>query len=110
MADAGGVDFPEAARVLRMFRERFDPFGTRVSKEVVHGITSLPAHRATLAQLAGFVRRHWGIENLVHWSRDVVFGEDAQYAYNGNGPQSMVILRNLVLSLFRLAGISKVKR
>lgn len=107
---ADGVDFPEAARVFRMLRERFDAFGVRVSKEVVYGVTSLPAHRATPAQLAGFVRQHWGIENLVHWSRDVVFGEDCQGAYIGNGPQSMAILRNLVLSLFRLAGISQVKR
>jgi predicted transposase YbfD/YdcC len=110
MADADRVDFPEAARVFRMLRERFDAFGVRVSKEVVYGVTSLPAHRATPAQIAGFVRRHWGIENLVHWSRDVVFGEDAQGAYVGNGPQSMALLRNLVLSLFRLAGISQVKR
>jgi hypothetical protein len=93
-----------------MLRERFDAFGVRVSKEVVYGVTSLPAHRATPAQIAGFVRRHWGIENLLHWSRDVVFGEDSQAAYVGNGPQSMAILRNLVLSLFRLAGISQVKR
>jgi len=50
------------------------------------------------------------MENLVHWSRDVVFGEDCQGAYIGNGPQSMALLRNLVLSLFRLAGVSQVKR
>ena len=110
VADADRVDFPEAARVFRMLRERFDAFGVRVSKEIVHGVTSLPAHRATPAQIAGFVRQHWGIENLVHWSRDVVFGEDSQGAYVGNGPQSMAILRNVVLSLFRLAGISQVKR
>ena len=37
------------------------------------------------------------MENLVHWSRDIVFGEDAQGAYIGHGPQAMAILRNLVL-------------
>lgn len=110
LADADRVDFPEAARVFRILRERFNAFGERVSKEVVHGVTSLPTHRATPAQIARFVRHHWGIENLLHWSRDVVFGEDSQGAYTGNGPQSMAILRNLALSLFRLAGISQVKR
>jgi hypothetical protein len=73
-------------------------------------MTSLSAHRATPAQIAGFVGQHRGIENLVHWSRDVVFGEDSQDAYVGIGHPSRAILRNLVLSLFRLAGISQVKR
>jgi predicted transposase YbfD/YdcC len=109
VVDADRVDFPEAARVFRILRERFDPFGQRVSKEVVHGVTSVPAHRATPAQIAGFVRAHWGIESR-HWLRDVVFGEDSQGAYVGNGPHSMAILRNLVLSLLRLAGVSQVKR
>jgi predicted transposase YbfD/YdcC len=96
LADADEVDFPEAARVFRLLRERFDPFGVRVAKEVVHGVTSLPAGRATPAQVAGFVRGQWGIENLVHWPRDVVFGEDQQGAYVGNGPHAMAILRNPV--------------
>ena len=110
IADADGVDFPEAARVFRLLRERFDPFGQRVAKEVVHGVTSLSADRSTPAQLAGFVKGHWGIENRVHWPRDVVFGEDQQGAYIGNGPHTMAILRNLVLGLFRLARVSQVKR
>lgn len=103
LANADDVDFPEAARVFRRLRERFDPFGVRVAKEVVHAVTSLPADRATPPQVAGFVRGQWGIENLLHWPRDVVFGEDQQGAYIGNGPHSMTILRNLVLGLFRLA-------
>lgn len=110
IVDAAGIDFPGAVRVFRILRERFDPFGQRVSKEVVHGVTSLDAAQATPEQVAGLVRSHWGIENRVHWSRDVVFGEDRQGAYIGQGPQMMAMLRNLVLSLFRLAGISQVKR
>jgi predicted transposase YbfD/YdcC len=110
LADADEVDFPEAARVFRLLRERFDPFGVRVAKEIVHGVTSLSADRATPQQVAGFVRGQWGIENLVHWPRDVVFGEDQQGAYIGNGPHAMAILRNLVLGLFRLARVSQIKR
>jgi predicted transposase YbfD/YdcC len=110
IVDAAGVDFPGAVRVFRLLRERFDPFGQRVSKQVVHGVTSLDADRATPGQVAGLVRRHWRLENLVHWPRDVIFGEDHQGAYVGNGPHGMAILRNLVLGLFRLAGVSRVKR
>ncbi|WP_432832472.1 hypothetical protein [Dactylosporangium sp. CA-092794] len=40
----------------------------------------------------------------------MVFGEDQQGAYIGNGPHAMAILRNLVLGLFRLAQVTLIKR
>jgi len=46
----------------------------------------------------------------VHWPRDAVFGEDVQGAWMGDGPRSMAIVRNLVLALFRLAGITQIRR
>ena len=60
-APAGGVDFPGAAQVFRIRRDTFDHEGTRLSKEVVHGITSLTADQASPEQVAQFVRQHWGI-------------------------------------------------
>ena len=58
----------------------------------------------------GAGKRHPLSDNRVHWPRDVVFGEDRQGAYIGQGPHMMALLRNLVLGLFRMAGISQVKR
>jgi hypothetical protein len=57
---ADGIGFPGAAQVLRIRRDVFDTLGQRVSKEVVHGITSLPGEHATAAAIAGYVRNHWG--------------------------------------------------
>ena len=110
IVDAEGIDFPGAARVFRLLRERFDPFGVRVGKEVVHGVTSLSAQQATAQEIAGRVKRHWRIENRVHWPRDAVFGEDVQGAWVGAGPRSMAIVRNLVLALARLAGVGQIRR
>jgi predicted transposase YbfD/YdcC len=62
VAPANGVDFPGAAQVFRIRRDTFDHEGTRLSKEIVHGITSLTATQATPETLARFVRQHWGIE------------------------------------------------
>jgi predicted transposase YbfD/YdcC len=110
VVDAEGVDFPGAVRAFRLLRERFDPFGVRVGKEVVHGVTSLSARKATAREIADRVRSHWKIENRVHWPRDAVFGEDVQGAWVGAGPQSMAIVRNLALALMRLAGVGQVRR
>jgi hypothetical protein len=109
-APADGIDFPGAAQIFRMRRDVFDLAGQRLSKEVVHGITSLTVEQATAQALAGWVRTHWGIENKRHYVRDVVFGEDHQHAYLGASAQAMATFGNLALGLLRLAGITEVKR
>lgn len=110
VAPAGGIDFPGAAQVFRLRRDTFDHEGIRLSKEVVHGVTSMNTTQAGPGQIADLVRRHWSIENRSHWVRDVVYGEDDQHAYAGTGAHAMAILRNLALGLLRLAGITKIKR
>jgi predicted transposase YbfD/YdcC len=106
--DASGSDFPGAAQVFRIRRDVFDPCGQRISKEIVHGITSLTD--ATAEAVAAWVRRHWGIENKIHWVRDVVFAEDHQNAYLGAAAHGMALFRNLAIGLIRLAGHTQIKR
>ena len=43
------------------------------------------------------IRRHWSIENQLHWFLDVVFNEDRQRLRQGNAPENMAILRKLAL-------------
>ncbi len=62
VAPAEGIDFPAAAQVFRIRRDTFDHAGNRLSKEIVHGASSLQPARADPAQLAALVRRHWAIE------------------------------------------------
>jgi predicted transposase YbfD/YdcC len=109
VTDAGGIEFPHAAQVLRIRRDTYDLTGTALAKEVVHGITSLDPGRAAPAALAGLTQGQWGIES-VHWIRDTVFEEDASTGYAGNGPQVMATLRNIAISLLHLAGITEINR
>jgi predicted transposase YbfD/YdcC len=71
-------------------------------------VTSLTAEQASPADLLAYVRAHWTIENRVHWVRDVTLGEDASRVRTGNAPRVMATLRNLVISLLRLAGITNI--
>jgi len=50
---------------------------------------------------AAVVRAHWGIENRLHWSLDVTFGEDQCRLRSGHGPQNMAIFRHIVMNLMR---------
>ena len=65
--------------------------------EVVHGITSLPPARADAARLEVLTRGHWGIENELHYKRDVTLGEDASRVRKGVAPQVLAGLRNSVV-------------
>jgi hypothetical protein len=49
-------------------------------------------------------RAHWTIENRLHWVRDVTFDEDRCRIRKGAGAQVMASLRNLAISLLRMAG------
>ena len=50
------------------------------------------------------MRGHWTVENRLHWVRDVTFDEDRSQIRKGNGPRVMAGLRNLAISVLRLAG------
>ena len=106
---ADGIEFPHAAQVTRIRRDTYDLTGAALTKEIVHGITSLDPIRGIPAVLAGLAQGQWGIES-VHWLRDTAYAEDASTGYTGNGPQVMATLRNIVISLLHLAGITEINR
>lgn len=67
------------------------------SEETVRGITSLSVERADAARLLKLTRGHWGIENGLHYRRDVTMGEDASRVRKGVAPQVMAALRNSLI-------------
>jgi predicted transposase YbfD/YdcC len=68
------------------------------------GIARIPLSIQNLemiaAQICNLIRGHWGIENSLHRTRDVIFNEDNATIRKGHAPQTMAILKNIVTSLF----------
>jgi hypothetical protein len=61
-AVAAGIAFPHAAQAIQIRRRRRPLNGTRRwSTETAYAVTSLAAGQATPAQLAAWIRGHWGI-------------------------------------------------
>lgn len=89
-------------------RERANLHGLAATTETSYFITSLTAEQANTEQLAELVRGHWGIENRVHWVRDVTFDEDRSQIRTGNAPRVMATLRNLAIGALRLAGHTNI--
>lgn len=53
-------------------------------------------------------RAHWGIENRLHYVRDVSMGEDACRVRTKSSPQILAGARNAVLGLFRRDGWTNI--
>lgn len=103
-APVSGVRFPHTAQVFRLARH-VTHAGGRVHRETVHGVTSSADPPVLLAR---HIRDHWGIENRLHWVRDVSYGEDASRVRVGTAPRVMAGLRNLAISVLRLAGHANI--
>ena len=102
----GFLDWPDVGQVFEL--ERVRVVGSQASVEVVHGITSLGRDRADAARLLGLSRGHWGIENGLHYVRDVTLGEDACRVRTGSAPQVLAAIRNAVVHL--LAGVKAASK
>ena len=88
--------------------ERIREKGTKISKELVYGITSFSPHVASAEKLLFFVRRHWAIENELHNVRDMAFGEDRCRVRNHRKAQILAAIRNLAISLLRHSGFTNI--
>lgn len=78
------------------------------TREREYAITSAGPEWAEAGVLLQWWRGHWGIENRVHWVRDVTMGEDASRIRSQTAPEVMAGLRNAAISLLRLSGASNI--
>lgn len=76
--------------------------------EVQYAVTSVPRSLVGARQLLEWWRGHWGIENRLHYVRDVALAEDASRIRKGHAPQNLAALRNGAISWLRLAGHTNI--
>jgi predicted transposase YbfD/YdcC len=98
------LQWPAVAQVLRRTCQRTDLKTGKTTIHVRYAITSLSRELVSLAQIETIWRRHWTIENQLHYVRDVSFGEDACQVHTGNAAQALAALRNGILALLRFEG------
>lgn len=78
--------------------------GQRQGKPYAEDLYYLTSLQSDAQAMMARIRAHWGIENRLHWVKDVVFQEDAASIRQSAPASLMAILRNLVVSLFRAHG------
>jgi predicted transposase YbfD/YdcC len=95
-------DWPYLAQVFKLERTIWR-MGKPI-REIRYGVTSLPATIADAKRLLVIARAEWGIENGLHYRRDVSLAEDASRLRRGTGPQVMAALNNAVIGLVLTSG------
>lgn len=98
------------AQVFRLQRTTTLLKTGEVRRQTVYGISNLSLSKAPPMRLLTLNRGHWGIENRLHWRRDVTLGEDACQTRTGVAPGILACLNSAILSLMDRLGIHNVAR
>jgi predicted transposase YbfD/YdcC len=99
--------WPHLAQVFKLESWRWDSLGVE-SYQVRYGLSSLEGEIADAKRLMGLVRGEWGIENGLHYRRDVTFQEDHSQLRQGQAPEVNAILNNLAVGLLLQKGFKNV--
>ena len=89
-------EWPDVAAVVQVNRER-----------TAGGVTASTSHyyvtsrRGTAAELGRLVRRHWAVENELHWCLDVSFREDSNRTALGHAGANLGLVRRVAASLIK---------
>ena len=98
-----GKEWPGLRSVVKVVGRREAETGITVQPR--YFISSLDV---SAEQLLAAVRAHWSIENSLHWSLDVTFGEDQSRVRKDYGPQNQATLRNISHNLLKRESSLKV--
>ncbi len=93
------LDWPGVKQVFRLERRIWHEKHQGYTREIVYGLTSLSPEQASPKKLIRLLRSYWGIENGLHYRRDVTLNEDDTCLTLGQAGHNMAILNNLVIGL-----------
>ena len=75
--------------------------------ETAYYISDIRSNKASF--FGKHIRAHWGIENRLHWVKDVIMNEDKLKTGKGMAAGNISIMRNIAINLFRSNGYDSIK-
>lgn len=87
----------DARSLIKVVRERHIQDECTMEEQIY-----LSSHDIDVKGVAHSIRKHWGVENQVHWRMDVTFREDDNRIRREHAAQNMASLRRFVMNLASL--------
>ena len=106
--EQGFLNWPGVRQVFKLERYRQQSRTGKESIEVIYGITSRGPDRATAAQMLQWTRDYWGIENGLHYRRDVTLREDATRISQPGLAQTISVINSFVIAIAQKLGYSNL--
>lgn len=106
--ESGFLDWPGARQVFRLERKSLHLRTGRESCVVVYGLTSCDPKTITAEHLLAWTRDYWGIENGLHYRRDVTLREDATRISQPALARVMATINNFLIGLMTSLGYSNL--
>lgn len=95
----GQIDWPYLQQAIKIERKVEELSTAKRRSETVYAVTSLTNKQAPAERLLAMVRKHWMIENGLHYRRDWTLREDYCRLRIGQAAQAMAVINNLVVGL-----------
>lgn len=93
------LDWPYLEQVFKLERRFVSTRTGEIQEQTDYGFTSLTRQEIAPAQLLKHIRSYWGIENGLHYRRDVTLHEDHIRMTKQNMARNMACIHNLILGL-----------
>ena len=84
--------------IIKIESQRYHKQSEKTEQEVRYYISSCEPSAKILNHN---IRRHWSVENELHWLLDVTFGEDKQRKRTGNSPENFNKILKIASGLLR---------
>ena len=93
------LQWPYLEQVFMLDRRYTSTKSGETNQQTRYGFTSLSRDKVKPIELLEMTRSYWGIENGLHYRRDVTLDEDRTHMTKGNLAQAMACINNLVIGL-----------
>lgn len=102
------IQWPGLRQVFQLERQVYNPKKGTKTRELFYGITSVRHQPGCASQLLDWTRLHWGVENGLHYRRDVTLKEDATRMSHKHQAKVLATLNNFIVAIVRYMGFDNL--
>ena len=98
------MEWPAVQSILWVKRS-----GIRNEKSYCNDVYYISSVQTSAEQWQSLIQEHWGIENRLHWPKDVLFDEDKTRLESSQALLAWSIIRSFIINILRLHGFQSLK-